>query len=159
MFVRDPKPGDEGDWRRLWRGYLDFYETDIPGIVTTLTWRRILYRCSGLFGRVAVRDGEVVGFTVAVLHAGSWTAGQICYLEDLFVDPRHRGAGIGRALIEDLVTLGRERGWSRLYWHTRASNAAARRLYDTFATADDFVRYRMPLQPATPRPDRTPSGA
>ena len=42
-------------------------------------------------------------------------------------------------------TLGRERGWSRLYWHTRASNETARRLYDKFVNADDFVRYRMIL--------------
>ena len=41
--------------------------------------------------------------------------------------------------------LGRDRGWSRLYWHTRASNEAARRLYDKFVNADDFVRYRMIL--------------
>ncbi|HEY8263776.1 MAG TPA: GNAT family N-acetyltransferase, partial [Methyloceanibacter sp.] len=36
-------------------------------------------------------------------------------------------------------------GWSRLYWHTRESNVAARRLYDKFAKADDFVRYRLVL--------------
>jgi hypothetical protein len=41
--------------------------------------------------------------------------------------------------------LARERGWSRLYWHTRAANATARKLYDKFAKADDFVRYRMIL--------------
>jgi hypothetical protein len=28
-----------------------------------------------------------------------------------------------------------------LYWHTRGNNATARRLYDTFIPADDFVRY------------------
>jgi len=41
--------------------------------------------------------------------------------------------------------LGRDNGWSRVYWHTRQSNEAARRLYDKFAKADDFVRYRMIL--------------
>ena len=68
-----------------------------------------------------------------------------CYLEDLFVDPAARGHGIGEALIQDLIDIGRERGWSRLYWHTRASNEAARRLYDKFVHADDFVRYRLIL--------------
>jgi ribosomal protein S18 acetylase RimI-like enzyme len=66
-----------------------------------------------------------------------------CYLEDLYVDPVVRGHGIGRALIDDLVRLGRDNGWSRIYWHTRQSNEAARRLYDKFAKADDFVRYRL----------------
>ena len=32
-------------------------------------------------------------------------------------------------------------GWARLYWMTKADNAEARRLYDRFTLADDFVRY------------------
>ena len=80
-----------------------------------------------------------------MLHPTSWTLTPACYLEDLFVDPDMRGNGIGRALIDDLVRLGRDNGWSRIYWHTRQSNEAARRLYDKFAEADDFVRYRLSL--------------
>jgi GNAT superfamily N-acetyltransferase len=62
-----------------------------------------------------------------------------------FVDPAFRGRGIARALIEDLLARCRQQNWSRLYWHTRDSNQEARRLYDRFATADVFVRYRMIL--------------
>jgi ribosomal protein S18 acetylase RimI-like enzyme len=79
----------------------------------------------------------VAGFTVCVLHPGSWTIAPACYLEDLYVDPDLRGHGIGRALIEDLIGMARDNGWSRIYWHTRQSNEAARRLYDKFAEADD----------------------
>jgi GNAT superfamily N-acetyltransferase len=88
----------------------------------------------------------VAGFTISVLHPGSWALTPACYLEDLFVDPEARGRGLGRALIEDLIGLARDNGWSRIYWHTRQSNAAARRLYGQFAEADDFVRYRMVLR-------------
>jgi GNAT superfamily N-acetyltransferase len=101
---------------------------------------------SPLFGRIAEWDGKVAGFAISVLHEGSWTTRPICYLEDLFVATDLRGHGIARALIEDLLRLCREQGWSRLYWHTRGSNRDARRLYDKFATADDFVRYRMILE-------------
>jgi ribosomal protein S18 acetylase RimI-like enzyme len=78
-----------------------------------------------------------------VLHSGTWTVDPVCYLEDLFVDPEHRGRGIGEALIRDLVATAKSKGWSRLYWHTRNSNAAARSVYDRFTLADDFVRYRL----------------
>jgi hypothetical protein len=50
---------------------------------------------------------------------------------------------VGGALIEDLLALGKIHGWSGLYWHTDAGNTVARRLYDRFAKADGFVRYRI----------------
>jgi ribosomal protein S18 acetylase RimI-like enzyme len=119
---------------------------DLEEETTAATWRRILDPASGIGCRVADRGGEIVGFAVIVLHEGSWVIDPICYLEDLYVDPAARGSGIGRALIEDLLKLGIERGWSRFYWHTRDGNEAARRLYDRFATADGFVRYVIPLE-------------
>jgi len=145
LIVRDVAADDEAAWRRLWAGYLDFYETRLPDAVTAHTWRRMIDPSQPLAGRIAERGGRVEGFTVTVIHEGTWTTAPVGYLEDLFVDPAARGHGIGRALIQDLVELGRARGWSRLYWHTRAGNAAARRLYDRFAAADDFVRYRLNL--------------
>lgn len=155
ITIRDPQAPDEEGWRRLWSGYVHFYAADVPEVVTAATWQRMLDPAAPLFGRLAVqRDAEgiaaaperIVGFAVCVLHAGTWTLDPVCYLEDLFVDPPARGGGVGRALIEDLVSLARAGGWSRLYWHTRASNAAARRLYDCFGAADDYVRYRLVLK-------------
>ncbi len=146
VLIRDPEPKDEQDWRRLWAGYVAFYEAQLSEEVTAFTWQRMLVPDGPLFGRLAEWQGKLAGFTVSVLHQGTWTLHPVCYLEDLFVDPEARGHGIGRALIEDLVTRAKERGWSRLYWHTRAGNAAARRLYDEFAVADDFVRYRLFLR-------------
>ena len=146
MLIRDPRPVDEAAWRRLWSGYVAFYESEVSEAVTAATWQRLLTPGSNMFGRIAEWQGAVAGFTVCVLHPGSWTLTLNCYLEDLFVDPEARGHGLGRALIDDLVCLGRDNGWSRIYWHTRQSNEAARRLYDKFAKADDFVRYRILLR-------------
>lgn len=112
-----------------------------------------------MFGRVAVWQGTITGFTVCVLHPGSWTLSPACYLEDLFVDPGVRGQGIGRALIEDLLHTARKRRWSPVYWHTRQSNKAARKLYDKFAEADDFVRYRIFLPAEKRKRRRTAAGA
>jgi GNAT superfamily N-acetyltransferase len=140
--IRDPQVADEDDWRRLWSGYNAFYEAEIPEAVTSATWKRMLDPVSVIFGRLAVFETAIVGFTVNVVHDSSWTAAPICYLEDLFVDPNYRNRGLGRLLIQDLVDLAKMRGWARLYWHTQATNPA-RRLYDEFTAADDFVRYRL----------------
>jgi Acetyltransferases len=143
ISVRDCEATDAPVWLRLWEAYNRFYGANLPELVTETTWLRILDPAAPLVGRLAERGGDVVGFSVSVLHAGTWTIAPICYLEDLFVDADARGRGVGRALMEDLLALSRARGWSRLYWHTQVGNTAARRLYDTFIEADDFVRYRL----------------
>ena len=145
LLLRDPVSDDEAAWRRLWSGYLTFYKASVPEAVTAATWARQLDPASGIFGRVAERDGEIVGFSVSVVHPGTWTTAPVCYLEDLFVAPGHRGHGVGHALIDDLLGLAKEKGWSRLYWHTEAKNETARQLYDRYTQADGFVRYRVYL--------------
>jgi GNAT superfamily N-acetyltransferase len=143
MFIRDAFPSDEPFWRKLWEGYVTFYGAEVPEDVTAKTWERLIRKQDGLFCRVAETGSEPVGFSLSVLHAGTWTAQPVCYLEDLFVAEEARGRGIGEALIRDLVGLAKTNNWSRLYWHTQAGNAKARSVYDRFTKADDFVRYRL----------------
>lgn len=143
--VRDAEAQDAAAWRALWDGYVAFYRGDVPEAVTARTWANILDPASSVFCRVAEDGGEVVGIAVCLLHDATWAMTPACYLEDLFVAPAARGRGVGRALIEDLLALGRARGWSRLYWHTDRGNETARRLYDAWGPADDFVRYAVPL--------------
>lgn len=144
LVIEDARPQDEAAWRSLWAGYNTFYEAEVAPDITARTWARILDPSVPMICRVARHGEQLAGFSISVLHEGTWVAAPVCYLEDLFVDPACRGGGIGRALIADLVRLGKEKGWSRLYWHTRQDNPA-RRLYDSFVEADDFVRYRMDL--------------
>ncbi len=154
MTIRAAEATDEPAWRRLWAGYNAFYDADVPEPVTAATWARILDPSVDVLARVAVGDGglagfspsaegAIVGFSLCVLHPSTWTLAPVCYLEDLFVDPAARGHGLGRALLQDCLDRARAAGWPRLYWHTREDNAAARRLYDGFAAADGFVRYRV----------------
>ncbi|ENV9332412.1 N-acetyltransferase family protein [Klebsiella aerogenes] len=142
--IREPTDRDYSAWRALWEGYTQFYNSPQPDTVTEHTWRRLLDPQSPVIGRVAVVDGEVLGFAICVLHEGTWVTMPICYLEDLFVAPKARGRGVARTLIQTLQAEGKIQGWSRLYWHTRHDNPA-RRLYDEFIPADDYVRYLMKL--------------
>lgn len=142
--IREPDRQDKAQWLSLWQDYTRFYGSPQPAEVTEYTWQRVLDAASPMLGRFAVVDGNVVGFAICILHEGTWVKTPICYLEDLFVAPQMRGQGIARTLIQALQTEGKEKGWSRLYWHTRTDNPA-RRLYDEFTPADDYVRYRVTL--------------
>lgn len=145
LAIRDAGPDDEAGWRRLWDAYLAFYDLVLPPEVTAATWARLMDPASPLKARLAFRDARVVGFALHQHHPSSWVAGDDCYLEDLFVDAAARGAGVGRALIDDLIALARARGWHRLYWHTEEGNVRARALYDRYTASDGHIRYRMRL--------------
>ena len=74
-----------------------------------------------LFGHVAEVAGEdgrraVVGCALWFLNFSTWRGVHGLYLEDLYVQPAHRGAGIGRALLARLAGVCAERGLARLEW-------------------------------------------
>ncbi len=87
----------------------------------------------------------MIGLVHFLFHEHGWTPGPACYLQDLFVDPAARGTGAGRALIEAVATVAREKDASRLYWLTQAGNATARQLYDRLARNSGFIVYQYPM--------------
>lgn len=143
LSIRDAHGADQADWLKLWNDYLAFYSVDLPDDVTGHTWARIIDPDSRVTARLAVLDGKVVGFAIHQFHDSTWVKTPDCYLEDLFIDATIRGKGIGRALIDDLIAISREKGWSRLYWHTNEDNAQARKLYDSYVESDGHIRYRI----------------
>ena len=59
---------------------------------------------------------EPVGFALFFHNFSTFLGKPGIYLEDLYVRPEFRGAGIGRALLVHLARLARERGCGRLEW-------------------------------------------
>jgi GNAT superfamily N-acetyltransferase len=144
-IIRDPRPEDESTWRQLWAGYVSFYKASVPDVVTHRTWQRLLDEQSSITGRFAEYDGKLVGFSHCIEHTGTWALQPVVYLEDLFVAKNVRGLGIGRQLLADLVERAKTNSNAYVYWHTQQGNVTARRVYDTIAKVDDFVRYKVDL--------------
>ena len=71
---------------------------------------------------VAEVDATVVGFALFFRNFSTFLAEPGLYLEDLFVDPAMRAAGVGAQLIDWLLAETRAQGWSRLYWNTKENN-------------------------------------
>lgn len=59
---------------------------------------------------------KVVGFALFFTNFSTFLAQPGLYLEDLYVVPAHRGAGIGRAFLTELAALAVERGCGRFEW-------------------------------------------
>ena len=79
---------------------------------------------------VAERDGAVVGFALFFTNFSTFLARPGLYLEDLYVQPAHRGLGIAGALMSRLAALAVERGCGRVEWSVLDWNAGAIRFYE-----------------------------
>ena len=78
---------------------------------------------------VARRAGSPVG-SVMLLHSVSSALGEdVCWLEDLIVEPAARNRGVGHALLDAAIEEARLRGWTRITLVTDADNVAAQALY------------------------------
>ncbi len=69
-----------------------------------------------LFAHVAEVAGEIVGCALWFLNFSTWRGTHGIYLEDLFVRPEHRQAGLGKALLTALAEECVHRGYARLEW-------------------------------------------
>jgi GNAT superfamily N-acetyltransferase len=79
---------------------------------------------------IAVRDGRAVGFALYFTTFSTFLCKPGIYLEDLFVEPGHRGAGIGKALLKRIAALAIERGGGRFEWRVLDWNEPSIRFYE-----------------------------
>ena len=79
---------------------------------------------------VAEREGAVIGFALFFTNFSTFLGKPGLYLEDLYVQPAHRGSGVGRALLTHLAALANARGYGRFEWSVLDWNVDAIRFYE-----------------------------
>ena len=146
FLIRPAAPGDERELLRL-IGELAEYEKLAPMAVGT---EHALH--DALFGQrraaetlIAEVDARAVGFALFFTTFSTFLCQPGLYLEDLFVEPAHRGAGIGKALLGRLAALAAERGCGRLEWRVLDWNASSIRFYESLGASllKEWVLVRM----------------
>jgi GNAT superfamily N-acetyltransferase len=140
-----PTAGDHDAWHRLWVAYQRFYQVTIAETVSEATWKRILDPAEPINAALAWRNGQAVGLVHWIFHRSCWTIENSCYLQDLIVDARNRGGGIGRQLIEHVYTQARGAGCTKVHWLTHETNATAIGLYEQIAERPGLIQFRKPL--------------
>ena len=80
---------------------------------------------------IAEEDGEAAGFAFFFFNYSTWRGRPGIHLEDLFVLPRYRGRGIGKALLQRVAAVAVEHGCSRLNWHVLDWNRPAIDFYQS----------------------------
>jgi GNAT superfamily N-acetyltransferase len=90
-------------------------------------------------------DGEAAGFALFFHNFSTFLGQPGIYLEDLFVNPEHRGRGIGKALLAHLAGIAVERGCGRLEWAVLDWNAPSIAFYKRLGAIamDDWTVFRL----------------
>jgi GNAT superfamily N-acetyltransferase len=75
-------------------------------------------------------EGAPVSYALFFPHFASFGGRPWLYLEDLYVQPRGRGQGVGRTMMARLARIVRERGWAGMAWEVLEWNQPAFAFYE-----------------------------
>ena len=140
--IRGLSDNDFINWKTLWKQYLEFYQTSVEGLVYETTFKRLISsNHPSQNAYVANQDNGLIGLVHFIYHPHNWKTEEVCYLQDLFVSPKVRGIGVGRALIEAVYLEADKNKTSTVYWLTQYSNEQARKLYDNIGSVTSFIKY------------------
>jgi GNAT superfamily N-acetyltransferase len=98
---------------------------------------------------IAYWESEPVGFALFFRNFSTFLGQVGIYLEDLFVDPEHRGKGIGKALLARLAEIAIERNYGRLDWAVLDWNTPSIEFYRSLGAVamDAWDIYRLTGEP------------
>jgi len=94
---------------------------------------------------IANLGNEPAGFALYFHNFSTFLGRPGIYLEDLFVEPAHRGKGIGKALLSELAKIAKQRNCGRLEWAVLDWNRPAIDFYRGLGAVplDDWTLFRV----------------
>ena len=142
VIIRSLEAKDSAKWSSMWTEYLKFYDSEVTIDIHEMSFTRVIDPNQKVQNcLVAERNGNLIGLVHFIYHAHNWKIEDVCYLQDLFVDPKARGQGVGGALIEKVYAMADLNGTPSVYWMTQDFNVNARVLYDRIGNLTPFIKY------------------
>jgi GNAT superfamily N-acetyltransferase len=130
FLIRPAAPGDVDELLRLIRDLAEYEKLAHMAAGTPPLLHEALFgarpSCEAI---VAELGGRSVGFALYFTTFSTFLCKPGIYLEDLFVEPAHRGAGIGKALLRSLAAIAIERDCGRFEWRVLDWNEPSIRFY------------------------------
>jgi GNAT superfamily N-acetyltransferase len=132
FLIRAAAPADVPELLRLIRELAEYEKLAHMAVGTPDQLHAALFGqrpvCEALIAEVG---GRAVGFALYFSTFSTFLCKAGLYLEDLFVEPAHRGSGIGKALLQRLAALVVERGGGRFEWRVLDWNEPSIRFYES----------------------------
>ena len=132
FLIRPAAAGDVDELLRLIGALAEYEKLADMAVGTPAMLRESLFgprpSCEAI---IAERGGRCVGFALYFTTFSTFLCKPGLYLEDLFVEPAHRGAGLGKALLRRLAAIAGERGCGRFEWRVLDWNEPSIRFYQS----------------------------
>lgn len=146
ITIREPRDRDFFAWLALYEGYAEFYAEPLTEERALTTWSWLTDPQHEENGLIALDEEErLVGLVNYRSFARPLEGDRGLWIDDLFVAPEARRRGVGSALIDAVKERAAKGGYSVVQWITAAGNDEARRLYDSVASATEWVTYELAL--------------
>lgn len=145
-MIRRAQPGDVPAMVELVHELADYEKAPRECVLTTEQLHTALFGPSpALFGHVAESDAGIAGLSLWFLNFSTWEGVHGIYLEDLYVRPQQRGAGMGKALLQELAQECTRNGYARLEWSVLNWNRPAIDFYEAAGAVpmDGWTGYRL----------------
>lgn len=90
-------------------------------------------------------NGEIVGQALFFKNFSTFLGKPGIYLEDLYVKPEMRGKGIGKMLLDKIISIAKERNYGRVEWSVLDWNESAIDFYKKIGAKplDDWTIFRL----------------
>ena len=146
LTVRQATLEDHDSVARLFDAYRQFYALPADEAAARAYIRARLLAADSVILVAADASRQLQGFCQLYPSRCSLLGAAIYILYDLYVDPRARGTGAGKALMLAAAERARRDGKARMELQTARSNLAARALYDSLGWQLDetFLTYTLP---------------
>jgi len=94
---------------------------------------------------IAEYDGQIAGQALFFKNFSTFLGKPGIYLEDLYVKPEMRSKGIGKALLDKLISLAKERNYGRVEWSVLDWNESAIEFYKKIGAKplNDWTIFRL----------------
>jgi GNAT superfamily N-acetyltransferase len=136
FLIRAAARGDVAELLRLIRGLAVYEKLEHLAVGTPEALERHLFgqrpSCEALIAEVG---GRAVGFALFFTTFSTFLCKPGIYLEDIFVEPEHRGGGIGQALLARLARLVIERDGGRFEWRVLDWNEPSIGFYESLGAS------------------------
>ena len=130
ITLRDARPADCDDIARLVRALAEYEKLAAEAQASGADFHAQLFAPQPAAHAMGAESaGRIVGVAIWFYNFSTFVCRRGLYIEDVFVEPEHRGAGIGRAFFRALAQRAKQEACQRMEWSVLDWNEPAIAFY------------------------------